>query len=81
MFIYENEVEEEESREFEEEIKFDSSEEEIETRKPSNTIHLSNQKPSGSINSNSRIQVRSTISIKKPGRKIKNENSQFMAEL
>lgn len=90
LFIYENEhVEEEVHPEEDEEEKDKIFELAEDARKPSNTVlantfNNSLRKDSGSLikkSSRSKIQVRSTISIKKPGKALKNENSQYMAEL
>lgn len=83
MFIYENESSEPESYE---ENKLDD-EDFIDTRKVGGTVYK-REKPGNNPSfgndtkkRNSKFQVRSTISMKKPGKQIQNENSQYMAEL
>jgi hypothetical protein len=90
MFIYENELNEEIMRNKPEDISpnnEDDAEEMIMTdmRKASNTV-LSNTyynvpDPSLKKKNKSKIEVRSTLAMKKPGKGFTNENTQFMAEL
>lgn len=86
MFIYENESMEEKLNKAEEEKYMKEEEGDIFMRESSKTV----TKPPTSINSgpqkqkgrySSKIQVRSTLAMKKPGKRIQNENSQYMAEL
>ena len=84
MFIYETEVAEDEKQpeNIDEENEEDN---EGPFREPSSSLRI----PSGheelrrqsTKNRDSKIQVRTTISIKKPGQTIKNQNTQYMAEL
>lgn len=78
MFIYENEAMEEEMRN-----KFD---EDDPFREPSNSISIPHPKDmieetKTQQRKSNRIKVRESISLKKPGRKLKNENSQQMAKI
>lgn len=82
MFIYENEVNEDvEPEPFEEAKHLDENLDKM--RPPSNTVNA----PSTSINSSTNskragmFKVRSTISKKKPGNQIQNEDSEYMAQL
>lgn len=90
MFIYENEVDEDSEPD-----PFDGSEGSLEERKdgqkdfndkrkPSSTVFIrkeGNDKLSTSSKKDGKFKVRSTISKKKPGNQIQNEDSQYMAEL
>jgi hypothetical protein len=78
MFIYENEAMEEEMRaKFDEDDPFREQSNTISCPPQKNMIEESKTRPRKS----NRIQVRDSISLKKPGRKLKNENSQQMAEI
>ena len=86
MFIYENESMEEKLNKVEEEKLQREDEEDFFGRensksltKPINSINAETSKPKGRYTS--KIQVRSTLAMKKPGKRIQNENSQYMAEL
>lgn len=76
MFIYENEVLEEQKH------KNSLKDEYLEDSKDYN-VDINNSEASQSLISkqSSKIQIRSSIAIKKPGKRLVDENSQFMAEL
>lgn len=81
MFIYETESADEKISENVEEESY----EENPFREPSNSLRLphnsSEETKRFSKTKDNRIQVRSTISMKKPGQNIGNQNTQYMAEL
>jgi len=83
MFIYEHEVvEESKRRENEpEDAKNEASEEPNSPYERRDSKEADDQYMEAIHRLSSKIKVRSTISIKKPGAKLKNEDSQYMAEL
>ena len=83
MFIYETEITEEEK--VSENVDEENDAEENPFREPSNSLRIpqghGEENKRNSKTKDNKIQVRSTISMKKPGQNIKNLNTQYMAEL